>query len=88
MLMDAYNIQVQLSSILRKRANIDFNTNSELRDEKLLGQKIGMPARELVLTLFDIEREFNTKIPEQDIIDGTFDTFNNILKIIEFSLAT
>lgn len=46
---------------------------------------MGMPARELVLILYDIERELNIKIPELAVTKGSFDTFNNILKIINKS---
>lgn len=81
------NIESHLAVILQKRAHIDFKANINYRDEKLLGQTIGMPARELLLTLFDIEKEFSIKIPEQSITNGSFDTYNHILKIIRESFG-
>ena len=77
------NIESRLNRILQKRAQIDFKTNPQLRDERLLGAEIGMPARELILVFFDVEKEFGIKIPEQAIIDCRFDTFNHIAKIIK-----
>lgn len=85
--MDSYNIESYLAVILQKRAYVNFIEDIDLRNEKLLGQKICMPARELVLTLFDIERDYNVKIPEQAITNGSFDTFNHILKIVKESLG-
>lgn len=80
--MDICEKESRLAAILQKRAHIDFKKSHHLRDEKLLGEKIGMPARELVLVLYDIEREFDIQIPEQAIIGGRFDTYNHIAGIV------
>lgn len=85
--MDTNNIELRLATILLKRTCFDFNANMDNRNEELLGQKIGMPARELVLTLYDIERDFGIRVPERAIIDGSFDTFNHIMEIIKESFA-
>lgn len=85
--MDANNIESRLISILHRRAHFDFEAGIDDRDEELLGQKIGMPPRELVLTLYDIERDFGIEIPQRAVIDGSFNTFNHILRIIKESFA-
>lgn len=72
-----------LIKIFKNRANIDFNLNNNLRYEKLLGDKICMPVREMVLALYDIEKELDINIPNDAILEGKFDTFNNICMIIE-----
>lgn len=81
--MDICSIESNICVIFKKRANIDFKVNYDLKGEKLLGAKIRMPARELVLTLFDIQREYNIIIPEKIINDNYFDTFNHIIEIIK-----
>ncbi len=78
-------LETGLAAIFKQRACIDFIASTHLRDEKLLGENIGMPARELILTLYDIEREMNTKIPEEAVLIGYFDSFNHILEIIKHS---
>ena len=80
--MDFIDVESRLALILQKRTHIDFKTRIDLRDEKLLGDKIGMPARELLLALYDIERKFAMKIPDQYIMGGYFDTYNHIMDII------
>ena len=40
------------------------------------------PARELLYVYFDIRQQMGIRISEYDIIEGRFDTFNNILDLI------
>lgn len=72
-----------LLKIFKKRTNINFDKNHELKKEKLFGPKIEMPPRELVLLLFDIEKYFSISIPENDLLSENFNSFNNIYNIIK-----
>lgn len=72
-----------LVEIFKKRANIDFGVYNNLKNEKLLGSKICMPVREMVLALYDIEKELAINIPNEIILSGKFDTFNSICRIID-----
>ncbi len=53
------------------------------KNENLFESKIMMPARELVLTLYDIEDYFSISIPEDVILSGRFNSFNNIYDIVK-----
>lgn len=81
-------IEEILNSILNKRFNINFEKNKELKGEKLLGLEINGQERELLLALIDIEESFKIKIDNGRILDGDFDTFNNIKNLIENSLIS
>jgi len=85
--LDISDIESHLVLIFKKRARINFETQISLRDEKLLGKKVAMPARELILALYDIEKEFNIKIKEKYLTDGYFDTYNHIAEIIKESFS-
>jgi len=78
--------QEMLNEIFKKRVNIDFEKNNELKGEKLLGKKIACPIRELVLILFDLEQYFGIHISKDEIKNNRFDTYENIFKIVENGL--
>jgi peptide maturation system acyl carrier-related protein len=73
--MISSEIQDKLRMIFKHRTEIDFLQNKHLQDIKLLG-------RELVLILFDIEKEFDIQIPKAKVIEGYFDTYANIERIV------
>lgn len=80
--MDRNEAEQMLSQIMEKRSGVDFLKEQPLQDEKLLGYKIGMPARELLLAYLDIENAFQIEIPEAAVAAGDFDTFSHILQIV------
>lgn len=65
----------------RYEVNIDNNWH-QVKDYPLLGYKMGIGPGELLYLYFDIENEFNIKIPEEAIINGGFNTLDSILNII------
>ncbi len=71
-----------LEDILLDKWNIDMQSNEKLRDEKLLGDKVNMKARDLVVLLCTLEEELDIHISTQDINDGKFDTFHHIQELI------
>ena len=73
----------QFDDIMAHRSGIDFSVHEELKEVPLLGEVINLPVRELLLIFFDIERVFDLKIPEEDVLNNGFTTYNNILNIIE-----
>lgn len=80
-------IYKKLYEIIKKRYNLDLsNKSNEVKDENLLGNKIGFSTSELLYLYFDIEREFNIEIPEGQIISGGFSTINNIARMIQSQL--
>lgn len=54
----------------------------ELKDLPVFGRKLNIPAREMVLILLDIEKEYNITINDEDVNSYGFMTINKIIKII------
>lgn len=65
------DINKKLDEILLKRTGINFEDHSELKRKNFLGKELKIPARELVLICFDIERAFSIQIPEEEILLGS-----------------
>lgn len=73
----------KINDIFRLRTGIDFEENPELKSEKLMGIKLNVPVRALVLLLLDIEKETGIKIPEEEVLNNNFDSYIHILRIVE-----
>ncbi len=81
-------IEKRLKGILEKRYGlIQWDVYEKILNEELLGRKWEMSPRDLVYLFFDIEKEFNITIPEKDVIEDKFSTFNNIIDIIKNQLT-
>lgn len=76
------NISNKLNEIFLKRTGINFQKQPQLKEEYLLGKKLSIPPRELVMICADIEREFNIYIPETDYIDGNVKNYAKIERMI------
>lgn len=73
----------KLSLVFKNKFNIDFQREyEELLDENLLGTKLKFKPRDLLYLLDEIEKEFHIILPQKDIAEGKFSSFNNILMII------
>lgn len=72
-----------LNELLKERTGINFEEKPEIHKEPFLGAKIGCPVRELAVILFEIEKKFNIKIPEKDVLEGRFDCYENVKQIIK-----
>ena len=70
------------SDTMKALTGIDFENNSELKREKLLGEKINLKARDLLLLLDNVEKSFSVSIPEKSICDGLFETYDHILELL------
>ena len=75
-------IEKKLEDIFRY-VGIDFGVNEKLRGENLLGIKIGLKARDLLIIYLKIEKMFKIKSPEKAIVNGEFNTYWSILNIIK-----
>lgn len=76
------NIAEAFAEILKELTNTDFEINPFLRGEKLLGEKIGLKARDLVVLLYRTEEVFEVSIPDDFICEGNFDTYDHILELL------
>jgi peptide maturation system acyl carrier-related protein len=76
-------IEERLKNIFKSRFDKDMDKyNESILDKELLGFDIGMKPRDLLYLFFDIEKEFDIKIPEKDIVEKKFNSFNNITAVI------
>lgn len=82
------DITKRLKKIFKNRFFIDLSeyTNSDLSKE-LLSETYKLTPGSLIYLFFDVEKEFNISIPEKDIADGKFNSFNNIVCIIKNQLG-
>jgi peptide maturation system acyl carrier-related protein len=82
------DIEMRLKNIFRNRFEIDLSSKEiSLLNENLLGKSINLSSTDLLYLLHDIEDEFGISIPEKQIADGNFSSFNNIVKIIYSQLV-
>lgn len=67
--------------------HVDMGLGSNLRDKKLLGSKVNMEARDLVVLLYTLEERLGTHIENTSIANGMFDTFEDIMELICSTLS-
>ena len=58
---------------LRKKKNYELKVFS----------RINVPVRDVVLALFEVENRFNFIIDSEDVIDGRFQCFEEIEKLVK-----
>ena len=75
------------SNIMKMLTGIEFERQTELKTEKLLGGRINLKARDLLVVLDNIENAFSVSISEESICDGQFDTYDHILELLFQSLV-
>lgn len=75
----------RLVCILHSETNYKGDIPLDRCDEYLTGPYFKLTAREMVALFFTIEKEFYIRIDQSDTIDGTFNTINGILDIINRS---
>ncbi|WP_129595928.1 peptide maturation system acyl carrier-related protein [Anaerophilus nitritogenes] len=73
----------KLENIFKKYTKISFDMADSLKNKPLLGAQLNITPAILVLILRDIESQYNIKLSKSKVINGNFNTFNNILKMIK-----
>ncbi len=68
--------------IMKEVTEAEFDKEPVLRKEKLLGEKIDLKARDLVVLLHRTEDVFDVSVPDDFICDGNFDTYDHILGLL------
>lgn len=77
------NMKVKLMGIFKKRLNMDFDKlGKDSFSQNLLGEEIRLSARDLLYIYFDVKNEFDINIPQEDIAQGKFSTFDGIFESI------
>ncbi len=82
-----WDVKVRLMTVINKMFCLDLNDEeNEYLDQNLFGNNFKLAPRDLVHLFFTIEKEFSITIPQEDIVEGKFNTFNNIVQIVEKQL--
>ncbi|MCX7921763.1 MAG: peptide maturation system acyl carrier-related protein [Clostridia bacterium] len=77
------DVNSKLKDVFKNRFDLDIAAlGEEALDRELLGAEIRFAPRDLLYLFFDIEKNFDITIPQEAIISGKFNTFNNIVEII------
>lgn len=83
--MNKNEVRVKLNEIFKNVTNVDFLNNAiinNIQDVKLFAKSIDLNPRYLVYIFFEIQKKFGIKIPQEDIVEGRFATFNDIQQCI------
>ncbi len=86
--LDKNYVTEKLNKIFKNRFEIDLFSN-ELgvnMDDNVLGKKLKFRARDLIYLVYDIEKEFNITISDEDIDETKINTIRNIITIINKEL--
>lgn len=74
----------RLVKILKNRLDINEEMFSgDFKKHKLLGPRFRLDSFQLVYLFFEVEKEFNIRISQDDICSGKFSTIENIIEIIK-----
>lgn len=82
------DINIRLNNIFNNRYTIDlFNNKQDINiNDNLLGNKFQLKPRDLIYLLYDVEKEFDITVSDDDIDNIKFNTINNIIYIINKAL--
>ena len=81
-MMTNSKVELKLQEIFMKHTGIDFSRHEDLKSTNVFATQIGAGPRELILILFDIERELGIKVPQEYIVDGYFDCYSHIAETV------
>lgn len=86
--LEKNDIGLRLNNIFNDRFNIDlFDSSLNISiDDNLFGKKFNLRARDIIYLLYDVEKEFDILVNEDDIDNIKFNTIGNIIKIINKEL--
>lgn len=76
------DVEKKLNEYFLKYTGVDFLANQANIDKKFMGLELGISPRTLVYIYCKIEEELGISIPVKEVVDGNFDTFCNVCKII------
>lgn len=75
-----------VNSIFKEYYQIDFKEHGKLKDSNLLGRKFSFAPRDLVILLVKIEDGLKVKISNNDLAEGKFSTFAQIVDLCKKKL--
>ena len=71
----------------RKSERYIKEQKKDWKNQKLLGNDLKFSARDLINVYVELEKEFDIHFKEKDIVAGKFDTFDDIIKLINKEIA-
>lgn len=80
------DIETKVQHLFFTRLHIDISSYPDYHSESLFGTILRCPIREVVLLMLDIEKEFNISVSEEDLLNGSFGTYEKIIKLIEYKV--
>ena len=84
-LMKENRNEEKVKDILKKYRNLE--QKKDWKNQKLLGNDLKFSARDLINVYVELEKEFDIHFKEKDIVAGKFDTFDDIIKLINKEIA-
>jgi acyl carrier protein len=83
MINDRDMVKEKVLNLFEERFQVNTKHYKEgFCDEELLGKYMRLNGRDLVYLFFDVEKNFDITIPQEDLINGSFNTLNHIIDII------
>lgn len=77
------DIKQLIMNIIEKKMSVNIKGfGDNVFDKELTGSNMQLKARDLLRLYFEVEKEFKINIPEHDIMDGHFNSINNIAGIV------
>jgi peptide maturation system acyl carrier-related protein len=78
---ESVDVESVVNEAFSNVVKFDFSACPQLKNAKVLGREIGIQARELLVVLLEIESALQITIPDKDLHDGRFDSFQGIVDI-------
>lgn len=79
------DIKIYINNVISKNFNINI-LQQNLSHENFFGDKIGLFARHLIFILYDIERKYSVKLPENELIHKDIYSLDTLSETIFFHL--
>lgn len=79
--------QEDIAELIMEYTGIDFRNNYDLRNENFFSHRLDVQARELALLYDEIQKRYSITFSEEAVVcEKSFNTFNNICKMITAQL--
>lgn len=77
----------KINDLFVKYTDIDFISNSELQNKKLMGVELGIPPRVMAYLYCKLKEELHLNFSLDAVINGNFDTFRNICNSVAENMS-
>lgn len=82
--MERLEIRKQLDELMLEKFGFHAEKLSDAeKTRSLLNPNIGFQAIDILVLFMEVERNFNIRLCQEDVVEKRFDIYNNILDIVE-----